>query len=125
MYVKPFDMESNRRPYKGSNIEKTHITKRRIQTHPVIDSYDQIEGEQKREIEKIIRFIGDICPGSKVYLFGSRVKGTWIEESDYDLIVDIDPNSKGAEIIRNKKFNVKTDFWFSKEPKGLEYIQIK
>lgn len=125
MFVKQFNMEKNRRPYKGSSIEKIHMSKRRSQLHPIINSYDQIEEKQKNEIEKITCFIEDVCPGSKIYLFGSRVKGTWIEESDYDLIVDIDPNSEGAEIIRNKKFNVKTDFWFSKEPKGLEYIQIK
>jgi predicted nucleotidyltransferase len=39
------------------------------------------------DIEEFTRRIREKCPDVKVYLYGSYAKGTWLRDSDVDLIV--------------------------------------
>ena len=42
------------------------------------------------ELKDIISPIADVCGVRSVYLFGSRAKGTFDKNSDYDLAISVD-----------------------------------
>lgn len=42
---------------------------------------------EKEILSKIKAAVQEIVPDAKVYLFGSRARGDWHEESDWDILV--------------------------------------
>lgn len=47
-----------------------------------------MHGIDERNKQKIIDLIGVLLPNAKIYLFGSRARGTHTERSDIDLALD-------------------------------------
>lgn len=47
-----------------------------------------MDGVDERNKQKIIDLIGVLLPNAKIYLFGSRARGTHTERSDIDLALD-------------------------------------
>ena len=43
--------------------------------------------EQKEILSQIKTAIQEVVPDAKVYLFGSRARGDWHDESDWDILV--------------------------------------
>lgn len=43
--------------------------------------------EQQEILSKIKAAVREVIPDAKVYLFGSRARGDWHEESDWDILV--------------------------------------
>jgi predicted nucleotidyltransferase len=39
------------------------------------------------DIEEFTERVREMCPDAKVYLYGSFAKGTWLRDSDVDLVV--------------------------------------
>ncbi len=58
----------------------------------------EVEAESKK---KIITVINALLPEAKIYLFGSRARGTNVEWSDIDLALDT-----GKKIDRRRVFEV-------------------
>lgn len=48
---------------------------------------------------KVKAIIQEILPGARIILFGSRAKGTYTEESDFDLLVITEKNLSETEKI--------------------------
>lgn len=42
---------------------------------------------QKEILSSIKAAVQEVIPGAKVYLFGSRARGDWHEDSDWDILV--------------------------------------
>lgn len=45
-------------------------------------------GIRQEDKEKIIRIIDALFPGSKIFLYGSRARGTYHHASDIDIAID-------------------------------------
>ncbi len=60
----------------------------------------------KEILSQIKSAIQEIIPDAKVYLFGSRARGDWNEESDWDILVltNAPVNRKLKKQIHNKLF---------------------
>ena len=41
----------------------------------------------RKALEQFVEAIGRLYPDARIYLFGSYAKGTWLEDSDIDLVV--------------------------------------
>ena len=50
----------------------------------------------RRAIEAFVARVGELYPDARIYLFGSFARGTWLEDSDIDVIV-ISRAFKGME----------------------------
>jgi predicted nucleotidyltransferase len=56
---------------------------------------------QARTIDRIKTTILDRNPSAKIYLYGSRARGTMSADSDWDLLVLLDTEKVTREIERN------------------------
>jgi len=41
----------------------------------------------RKAIEEFVEAVGQLYPDAQIYLFGSYARGTWLEDSDIDLVV--------------------------------------
>ena len=63
-------------------------------------------------LKKIKKIITEKDPSAKIYLYGSRVRGTAHSESDWDILILIDKpkeNRSVEEIYRNVMFNLELE----------------
>lgn len=58
------------------------------------------QGVEQKEL--IIRMLDALLPGVKIYLFGSRAKGTYKDVSDVDLALDMGRKMDLSEIAKAK-----------------------
>lgn len=56
-------------------------------------------GLEKRHIDFIIGILKKNIPNAKVYIFGSRAKGTYIEYSDVDIAFKLPEGRLSADIL--------------------------
>jgi predicted nucleotidyltransferase len=86
--------------------------KKREVTKSIINGWDDFNESEKKILLNIKTLIQEILKDSEVALYGSRVKGYWIENSDYDIMVFGISSKEEQEIIRKIKFDFKVDFLF-------------
>lgn len=60
----------------------------RPQHHAVAKTADELSKENKKVFRNIAKEIYKVFPDVKVYAFGSRVKGRWGDNSDYDVNIE-------------------------------------
>ena len=101
--------------------------KKRDVTHPVINSWDEL-GETDKEMllyvkNVITSYIGECI----VCLGGSRIKGYWNEDSDYDIKIYKLPEIEQLRSITSYPWKHKLDISFcSSEHYGIDRcIEIK
>lgn len=83
------------------------------QIHPVITKWEEFSEGDKVILLGIKNIITSYLDKCKVYVFGSRIKGNWDNESDWDIAIvsDIqDFNLKNR--IRNHNYYVEVDVMF-------------
>ncbi|NBW38059.1 MAG: nucleotidyltransferase domain-containing protein [Cytophagia bacterium] len=56
---------------------------------------------QQNIVDRIKHIIEDIYPSAKVYLYGSRARGTMRSDSDWDLLILLDKDKITTEIERS------------------------
>lgn len=93
------------------------------QTHEPPKSFADVENR-----EVFIRAATDvkaIVADCKCYVFGSRLHGTWIESSDYDVVVVGYITPEQIKQIQGLKYDVKVDFRFSADAFMDNKIEIQ
>ena len=97
--------------------------RKREVTHPIIttwDEFSEVDKEILLEVKKVmVSFLGD-C---KVGVHGSRIKGYWHEDSDYDIKVFKIPNEETKAKIVNHIWKYRIDLaYLGIENYGLELV---
>ena len=66
---------------------------------------DNQEGSEqmKKEQERILRLLDALFPGVKIYLFGSRARGTYQSSSDIDIALDTGSKIHFLEVTKARK----------------------
>ena len=87
--------------------------KKAVITHPIIESYDELPEDQKTIISNtknvIVSYIGE-C---RMQLFGSRIKGYWTEDSDYDIVIYKVPNTETIDLLKKYGYEHGIDLCFT------------
>jgi len=80
--------------------------------HPIINKWDDFSDEDKVILSNIKRIIVDNIGDCRMSIFGSRVKGYWTEESDYDVIVFKEISDEQLKVIKSINYGVRVDISF-------------
>jgi predicted nucleotidyltransferase len=76
----------------------------------LIKDWEDLSIEDKEILSEIknelTRYLGEY----PLYLYGSRVKGNWTEDSDYDIIIEKELSIEEFENIKKLRYPVKVDF---------------
>jgi predicted nucleotidyltransferase len=93
------------------------LAKGREIVHPIITDWNQLPEDQKKELSIIKEYIYSKISNCELYLFGSRIKGTWNEESDYDIVIVVDeiPNKELIQELQLHNYGVDVDISFSRK----------
>jgi predicted nucleotidyltransferase len=83
--------------------------------HPIINTWDDLSEDQKVILINIKNAISLFITDFKLILFGSRIKGNWTEDSDWDIIVLKDVDKETKDKIVKHKYDVIIDFKFYKD----------
>lgn len=96
-------------PYIGNPLGFILPTKKST-NKPLIKDWEDFSNEDKEILSEIknelVRYLGDY----PLYLYGSRVKGNWTEESDYDIIIEKQLSEEELETIKKLRYPVTVDF---------------
>jgi len=95
-------------PYIGNPLGFTLPTKKPT-NKPLIKHWEDFSNEDKEILSEIknelTRYLGDY----PLYLYGSRVKGNWTKDSDYDIIIEKDLSTEELENIKKLRYPVIVD----------------
>jgi predicted nucleotidyltransferase len=85
--------------------------------HPIINNWEELEEDQKKILLKIKEYIYSKINNCTLYLFGSRIDGTWNEKSDYDITIVVDemPNKELVREIQLHDYGVEVDISFNRK----------
>jgi predicted nucleotidyltransferase len=78
-----------------------------------------IDGVIPKEKDKIISLILALFPGAKIYLYGSRAKGNFMEWSDIDLAIDV-----GKKIENLDKYEINSILEASNTPYKASVVDV-
>lgn len=83
------------------------------QKHPIITKWDDFKEEEKQMLLNVKKVITSYLGEKIIRIFGSRINGSWIEESDWDLSVIGDFNNKQLmSTVREHDYGVPIDIQF-------------
>jgi hypothetical protein len=80
--------------------------------HPKINNWDDFTDEDKKKILLLKSEIESIMGKCELSIFGSRIKGNWDNQSDYDLIIHNDVDIETKKLIRDHKYTYPCDISF-------------
>mgnify|MGYP000871482052 CR=1 FL=1 len=87
------------------------------------ETWNELTEENKEVFSNIAHVIRTFDESLQVYAYGSRVDGTWHDDSDYDVVVG-GCKSWHKEKLFNMKFDYKVDLKISPSKK-INYIKIQ
>lgn len=91
--------------------------------YPIIEKWEDFSEKDKKILSEIKRIILSYIGKCEVCVFGSRIKGNWDDESDYDIMVISTINNYNLiNQVMNHKYDVEIDIVFSS--KFLNCIEI-
>lgn len=100
------------------------LVRKRPITHPIITCWEDVREEDKVLLlntkKIIISELGDCIVGFR----GSRIKGNWIEESDYDLITSRIPTEDVRQRISRYNYEAPIDIMFLDHATYLQQYRI-
>lgn len=113
-------------PYIGNPLG-FKLPVKRLAVHPLITEWKELPEDCKKVLHIIKDLVETTIGECQMYLFGSRVKGYWINSSDYDIIIQKNITQKQILEINKIKFPVKVDFKFMLRVDGFgkEAVLIK
>lgn len=92
--------------------------------HPIIEKWEDFSDDAKKTLSELKRIIVSYVGECNVSVFGSRVKGNWDEESDWDLMVLSDIENRELMMkVKKHPYEVEVDINFTKRTLG--YVEIK
>jgi predicted nucleotidyltransferase len=93
--------------------------------HPVVKKWDDFTESDKLiflEIKnKIISVIGDF----KVSVFGSRIRGNWTDDSDYDVLINKELSIEELDKLREINHEVKVDASYCSYDTEVPFFSIE
>lgn len=94
--------------------------------HPIVNSWDDFSEEDKAILSNIKRIIVENIGDCTISIFGSRIKGNWTEDSDYDLVIHKTLSQETLNKIRSIDYGVRTDIaYYPDELPPIEsYVEI-
>ena len=104
-------MKQERYPYIG-NPYGFILPQRKEVIHPVIKQWDDFTENDKAILQNIKNVIFSIIGECRICAFGSRVKGNWDENSDYDVVVTSIPNYDIQHKIKTHDYGHRVDVFF-------------
>ena len=104
--------------------DSIRFKEKREKTHPEIFLFDDLPEDQKAVLRLIKKTIQFFHPKARLFLFGSRINGRWIEESDYDVMIIADLTLCEMRKLQKINFGVKTDFKMSTTLTSLTKVEI-
>jgi hypothetical protein len=111
MKLKPPD----RRRFKFSELP-AKLKPVRPFTHERITKFDEFPDDQKETILAIKQRIYDLIGECPITMFGSRVNGNWVDESDYDFIIHKEVDMLTYHKVQNINHGMKVDVFFTSKP---------
>jgi predicted nucleotidyltransferase len=94
--------------------------------HPKITKWEDFTEEDKTILSSIKNIITSYIGECKVTVFGSKIKGDWHENSDYDIAIynTLDQETK-IKLIKHE-YGIKVDFKFisSSYPENIRFKEI-
>lgn len=102
------------------------MIKRREVIHPIITKWEEFSEKDKEILLKIKSLVEELL-GKEVCMcvFGSRIKGTWTNDSDYDVSVEEKMTQEIVKQVREKISEVKIDLFSYINPKSFYENCIK
>ena len=94
------------------------------QIHPIINNWNDFSEKDKTILLEIKKIIISYLNDSKVFVYGSRIKGNWDETSDYD--ISIITNIKNTDLknkVKNYNYPVEVDISFGNHERMVEIIE--
>lgn len=98
-------------PYIGNPLGYK-LPVKRLAVHPLITEWEELTEDCKKVLHSIKHLVENIIGECPMYLFGSRVKGYWLESSDYDIIIEKNITQEEVLEINKVEYPVKVDFKF-------------
>lgn len=81
-------------------------------TKPIIKCWDEFSEEDKTILLNIKSIIQKEIGDCKIGIYGSRIKGYWIDESDYDIMVNKEVDEETSKKLKNHNFSVLVNISF-------------
>jgi predicted nucleotidyltransferase len=104
-------MNKERHPYIG-NPYGFKLPEPNPIIHPVINEWDDFTESDKSILLEVKRKIISTIGEFKVSVFGSRIKGNWTDESDYDILINKKLSVKELGILKEIDHEVKVDILY-------------
>jgi len=104
-------MQKNRWPYLNNPLG-FKLPEPKPVIHPIIEKWDDLPEDQKVVLTKVKTVIQALIGPCQILLFGSRVKGYWTEESDYDIRVNKVPSPELIDVIRKSDYGAEVQIFF-------------
>lgn len=84
--------------------------------HPKITNFNQIPEEQKIVLNRVKSFIVETIGDCQLTFYGSRVKGNWVEDSDYDIFVHKIVDEETKRYLKKHDYGARVDLLFRRNP---------
>jgi predicted nucleotidyltransferase len=85
-----------------------------VVTKPLVATWEDLPDDQKEVVLGIRKVIQSFLGDCSITLFGSRLKGYWTDESDYDIIINVkEPDEETKKKILSYDYGVKVDLFFA------------
>ena len=83
--------------------------------HPIIKEWNDLPQNKKDDLTRIKEIIISNIGKCEIVLFGSTINGNWDQDSDYDLVINVDimPSNEVITKIRSTDFGTKVDIFYS------------
>jgi predicted nucleotidyltransferase len=94
--------------------------KKKIVSHPIINKWDDFTDKDKYILQNIKNIIVSNIGDCRVSIFGSRIKGYWTEDSDYDIMIHKAISQEVLKDIKSIDYGVVVDIGFI--PDGITQI---
>lgn len=101
-------MKNERYPY-IDNPYGFKLPERREVIHPIVRKWDDFPQSDKEIFSKIKREIISVIGNCKISAFGSRINGCWLEDSDYDVMINKGLSNEELDTIKKINYGVKVD----------------
>lgn len=83
--------------------------------HPVITNVDEFSEDQRLILNQIKDVICNTIGSKTIGVFGSRIDGSWREDSDYDIVVFDIQDLSIAKLLQQLEFPTKVDVFVTKK----------
>jgi predicted nucleotidyltransferase len=112
-------MKKERYPYIG-NPYGFELPKSKPVIHPTITKWEDFSEEDKIALHNVKNIIQSYIGNCRIAIFGSRIKGNWDDESDYDIRVYAVPNIEIQNKLLYYKYDIPAEIHFTSSKEKVD-----